>query len=542
MLVDGVPYIAGDTQGMVFESMAMNQIERIEIVKGAGSALYGSSAIGGVINVITRPISEAPELGLKMYGGLYSDPYYKEWRWSEKSRYLHGIKADYSQKFGKAGLRFSAARDMDDSHRQNDWKKRYNIGGKLEFDLTPFDRLTVSGNYMDQKRGNFFYWKDLNNALVPPDNQLSERVHSVRYYLSPVYNRILSKTSYYKISAIWFHNSFDDNISETGNHSDSDYLNAEFQYNKESGIHLFTFGLTPVYNKVTSDIFGSRKGIGAAAFVQDEIKWSDKWITTLGGRIDYYDVDSLGSDQSLNPKLGVVYKPAEGTSLRASAGTGFRAPSMAEAFTSTSTSGLIVIPNKNLKAERSASAEAGWRQVYNEYLASDLAVFYNRYWDLIEGGFSSGSIQFNNVTEAKIYGFETNLFFQPFPKKLFVNLGYTYIEPRNLTNDKYLNYRPRHLFYSQSSWKYSFLTAGVDYRFMSKYDQIDKNFAFIISDANALVDAHIVDLRIFAEFELSDKFISISLQVNNLLQYHYTDLIGSIAPIRNYVLTAGFRF
>ncbi|HGY57103.1 MAG TPA: TonB-dependent receptor [Caldithrix abyssi] len=542
MLLDGVPFIAGDTQGMIFEALAMNQIERIEVLKGAGSALYGSSAIGGVINVITRPVSEKPEFSVEAYGGMYAKPYYDEWNWSNKTQFMHGIKAGYSRKINDVGLRIAAARDRDDGYRKNDYKTRYNINAKLQYDLSAFDQITVSANYMDQSRGNFFYWKDLDNALIPPDDQLSQKVHSVRYYVMPAYRKAIDPGSYLKIKSIWFHNYFKDNIGDPGNESTSDFFHVDVQYGLQAGRHLLTVGLVPSYNMLSSNIFGSRNGLGLAVYAQDELSFSDRWILTLGGRFDYYDIDALGSDNSVNPKLGLVFKPAEGAALRFSAGTGFRAPSMAEAFTSTSTGGIVVVPNENLKAERSVSAEIGWRQMYSAYLASDVALFYSKYQDLIEGGFlPSGNIQFQNVTEARIAGGEINLNFQPLLKRVFINLGYTFLDPRDLSINDYLKYRPRHLLYLNGIWRFSIWSLEMDYRFISRYDRIDENFAAVIPDAEVRGDAHVVDVRLQSRFNWNKIPVRFSLQINNLLQYHYIDLIGSIAPIRNYVFTFGLE-
>jgi iron complex outermembrane receptor protein len=57
MLLDGIPFLAGDTGELNFESVPMGQVDRIEVVKGASSALYGSNALGGVVNIITKPTS-----------------------------------------------------------------------------------------------------------------------------------------------------------------------------------------------------------------------------------------------------------------------------------------------------------------------------------------------------------------------------------------------------------------------------------------------------------------------------------------------------
>jgi iron complex outermembrane receptor protein len=541
MLVDGLTYIAGDTQGIIFEAMPINQIERLEIVKGAGSALYGSSAIGGVINIITKPINESPQLHLQLYGGIYPEPYYSEWKWSDETRLFNGMKFDYSKKINNIGARFAVSRDEDDSYRKNDWKKRYNFSGKLEFDISAHDQIKISGNYMDQKRGNFLYWKGLDNALEPPDDQIGENIHSKRFYLSSTYRKVITNDKFYKLNAIWFHNNFEDNIGLEGHNSSSDFFHSEFQYTSKINRHLLTLGFSPTFNKVSSNLFGSHSGFGVAAYIQDESNWSEKWMSTLGARLDYYDIDKLGTAYQLNPKIGLVYKPYEGTSIRASTGSGFRAPSMAEAFTSTEAGGLPVRPNENLNAEKSISLEIGWNQVINMFMIFDASVFYNRFWDLIEGGFykfdNVDYIQFENVTNAQITGLECTLYSWLIKNRLLINVGYTLIDPQNLTSGDYLNYRPRHLFYSGiQGFLYNFWL-GLDYRYISRYDRIDEDFGRFIKDYDERVSAHIFDARLSTELKLANIPLKMSFQINNLFQYHYVDLIGSIAPIRNFVIT-----
>ncbi len=538
MLIDGIPFITGDTQGLIFSALPMNQIERLEILKGAGSSLYGSNALGGVINVITKPIPEQGELYAKIYGGSYDDPYYDQWKWSDDRRTSNGIRLGYAKKFDRTGLRFDASRDEDDSYRKNDWSRRYNFGGKLEFDLSPFDRITVNGNYMDTRRENFLYWKDLGHALVPADDQLGEKVHTRRFYVSSIYRRIFGTREFLKADVIWYRNRFDDDVGAEGNRSTSDFINFELQYNHLFGDHYLIAGITPSYSRVASNLFGNRKGYNLAGYLQDEVKFSDQFTGTAGARIDYYYIDDLGSDQRINPKFGLVYKPLPGTSLRFSAGTGFRAPSMAEAFTSTAAGGITVEPNPGLKPEHSFSGEVGWNQIFSTAVYSQLSFFYNYYWDLIEGGFQpNGNIRFENITEARVTGIETNLNWQVIANRLALNLGYTYVNARDALTKDILKYRPRHVLYAAGNVTWFNFEAGVDYRFISRFDTIDETFALIIPDAEERVAAHIVDLRIARKFAIGAFQFGISIQANNVLQYNYVDVIGSIAPIRNFVLS-----
>lgn len=543
LLIDGIPYITGDSQALVFESIPVNQIETIEVQKGAGSALYGSNALGGVINILTKPIEEKPETNIRFYGGLYDSPYHEEWKWSDRTRYLHGLYVKYSQKIKDIGFSFGVSKDENDSHRMNDWNRRYNISTKVEYDVSPFSRLMIYANYMDQRRENFLYWQNLNNALVPADDQIGERVEAQRYNISTTFRQIFSDKQFYKVSAIWFHNRFEDNIGLNGNSSSSDYINLDFQYNVDLEKHFLTFGLSPTYNRVASDIFGSRIGYNMAIYIQDDIKVTDIWQLSTGLRYDVFEMQELESDQSLNPKFGVVAKPYDDTAFRASMGSGFRAPSMAEAFTSTAAGGLIVRPNPDLKPERSVSSELGWNQIYGTSLYTDAAVFYNYFWDLIEGGFvqsedqTENFLQFNNVTEARVFGLELNLNWQIWANQLFYHFGYTYTNSRDIALKTDLKYRPRHIFYTDIKYKFASFLAGIDYRYLSKYENIDDTFALIIPDAEERVSIHVLDIRLSRDFKLLDLSLQISLQVNNVLQYNYVDVIGTIAPIRNYVIT-----
>jgi outer membrane receptor for ferrienterochelin and colicins len=550
LLLDGVPFITGDTGEINFESIPTNLIERVEILKGAGSALYGSNALGGVINVITKDISSTPSLYAKFYGGIYSDPYYEEWKWSDHNRYLNGQQFNYSQKFNTVGLMIGGSRFEDDSYKQNDWRRRYSGDGKLEWEISPYQQLSLSGNYMWQERASFIFWRNLRKALQPPADQLNDRVESKRSYLSGSYRYILNEDKYLKISGIWYRNQFEDNTEDSGNRSVSNNVDGEIQFVTQVRRHLLTAGATGTTSSVDSDIFGNRYANGAAAYLQDEINWNTQFTTTIGARFDYADVEELGSDSRLNPKFGMVLKPYPGTALRASFGMGFRAPSLAEAFTTTNISGIRVIPNTdNLKSERSVSMEAGINQMIGAWLVFDISAFHNDFWDLVEPTFAkydiqSGEflIQFRNITRAQIRGVESKIDSRFFGNFLNLSLGYTYMDPRNLETNDYLTFRPRHLFYGSGRVNVSVFQLGADYRYISRYDRIDELFTdpllrIFIPDLEKRVEAHIVDLRLASTFQLFKQPVRISFQANNIFQYNYVEAVGVIAPIRHFVVT-----
>jgi iron complex outermembrane receptor protein len=542
MLLDGLPYLTGDTHEANFVSVPTQQVDHIEIVKGAGSALYGSSALGGVINVINKKIEAKPQLNFRTYAGLYTKAYYPEWRWTDATRFLAGIKVDYSAKPGSIGYRIGTAYDRDESYRLNDEGRRYYVNGMLEADFSAFQELSLTASLMKQEKQNFLYWKDLNNALRPPDDQLGDQVKSERWHVSADYRHVLDNASFFSLKSIWFQNHFDDNIgaeeNHDGNESRSIFWDTEFQYNQTISKHQLTLGVEGNINQVDSDIFADHNGKNAAVFAQDEFRLTEKWIVTPGLRIDYYNIDSVGSNAQINPKIGIVFRPKDDSALRLSAGRGYRAPSIAEIFTNTTASGLEVIPNLSLKPERSQSAEVGYNQFFAEKFFFDIAFYYNRFWDLIEGTFTADQqIQFRNVTNARTVGCEVNFSFKAFSDFWTNQIGYTFIDARDLSENDYLIFRSRHLLYEYASFEWKSYRIGLDYRFISAWDRIDENLVYIINDADVRGPAHIVDLRFIYTFSISDRPFEISLQLKNLLQYYYVDLVGSIAPTQNFVFT-----
>lgn len=134
LLLDGIPLLTGDTGEINWESIPVQQIERIEVVKGAGSALYGSSALGGVVNIITRDIDDAPRTLLRAFGGVYDRLPYDGWNWSHRRRQLSGVSASVSGRPGGIGLLVHAHQTMDESYRQNDVAHRYGLYSKVTWE------------------------------------------------------------------------------------------------------------------------------------------------------------------------------------------------------------------------------------------------------------------------------------------------------------------------------------------------------------------------------------------------------------------------
>ncbi|MBN2365612.1 MAG: hypothetical protein EH225_06425 [Calditrichaeota bacterium] len=538
-LMDGIPILTGDTREINFDVIPTYLISRVEILKGAGSALYGSSALGGVVNIITHDIEQSPFYYARIYAGMYSEPSYNRWRWSEERLYNRGVSAFGGRKLGKLGFQLGGSYALDDGYRQNDRRERYSFSTKFSWFVSPYQELLISANYMNQDRQNFLYWKDLDHALQPPDDQLGDKVRSTRYYISSRYRHVLGRKNFLTVRLLWFWNRFRDNISgATGNKATSGNLSSEIQYSMQLGQTIFTTGIEGIFNSAESNIFGEHSGQNYAGYCQAEFSPTNRWKIIAGIRGDYFDVDSLDSDYRINPKAGLTYSVTSRTTFRSSFGLGFRAPSLAEIFTSTVASGFQVIPNTGLKPERNSSLEAGLNHQISKNFSLDGSYFYNYFNDLIEGEFlQSGEVQFQNITRAAVQGTELVLTGRFFAGFMTSGLSYTYVDARDLDSHNFLRFRPRHLFYWNNQFSPGDVLVFLDYRFVKKYDRIDEKFAVIIPDADERVDAHIVDIRIAYPLQISGIPLRFNFEISNLFQYYHVDLVGSLAPLRQYTFS-----
>jgi len=542
MLVDGIPMMTGDTGEINFEVVPTGEVDRIEVVKVASSALYGSSALGGVINILTRPIPEAPRTTARIFGGAYAGPSHSAWEWSEKTRTQGGFSLSHSRRIDALAVRLFAAGFTDDAYRHNDDRRRLNAALKLRYDFSSFSSLTVTANFMDQKRGSFLYWKDQANALTPPDDQLGQRIHSTRSYGSAAYDRVLSSSLAMSLKGLWFHNRFQSNISEGGGDlSVSDVLRAEVQSIWTPGpLHIVTAGVEGNLDRVDADLFGVRSGGGIAAYAQDEVRLLETLRLTLGARFDYQEMDSLAPASQLNPKAALVFTPQAGTTLRASFGRGFRAPTVAEAFTSTVAVGILIVPNPSLVPERSLAVELGVNQMLGDLALIDAAVFQTDFSNLIEAGFNDlGQGQFQNVTDARIRGAEFGISLSLLDRLLFFTVSYTFVDPRDLTAGDVLKYRPRHLVYLSAVVNAGEFEFGADYRHLSRVEAIDEEFVTlgIVKNGDTRVPVNVLDVRARWRPTFPGVPLSLLVNLNNVFQYNYIELIGNLGPPRTLLLT-----
>jgi len=276
-------------------------------------------------------------------------------------------------------------------------------------------------------------------------------------------------------------------------------------------------------------MFGNHRAYDLAGYVQDEVKLPP-WLTaTIGARYDDHWVEEGRREHQLSPKIGLVAQPQRGISLRASAGKGFRAPSVAERFTDAVIAGFRILPNPELKAETASSYEVGVHATLGLHLSMDVAVFRNDYSDMIEPEVVEGGEDFQmaNVTRSSIRGIELMVRAQAWRGLVSGELSYLGVDPRDLDTDEDLPYRSRHRVRSSVVLNYGRGQLSLDFRYASRAEKVkvypnDERVAQYVVDVGGMVNLG---------------KLALSAKVDNLLQYHYTEVERNLAPIRSYTLT-----
>ena len=538
LAIDGLTFYTGDTGETVWEMIPLTELQRVEIIKGAASSLYGSSAIGGVINGLTKEISKKPLTILNGFYGFYDKPHYNEWDWSGQFRPFNGLTLSHSNTFGNFGFNASFTRLEDLNYRQDDFFKKYIGFLKAVYIFSPSSSITLLANTFNKRSGNFLYWKDSRNALVPPESNRDERIETNRYLFGLIYRSILNSDLYLILRTSYYRNHFKDS-GTAFNESTSNLYRGEVQLTaKVTDNMILTSGAEGNTSTVNSNLFGNPDAFGVGVYSVADINFNFPLIASIGIRYDYSKLDSLDGSGALSPKLGLNYKLFNNLIFRSSLGTGFRAPTLAEAFTSTSTSGITVKPNPNIKSESNLTFELGINYLPFNFLNLDFTVFQNEYYNMIEPGIdpADGLAVFENVLRARIQGLEANSVVEIIPNQLTLTFNYTYMWARDLENNLALKYRPRHLFYTSfdfNKWNFDF---GVDFRFWSKVEEIDDELVDlgVVTDGEQRVPVYVTDIRAGYNFFSAGLPLRIFINVKNIFNYNYVELIGNIRKIRNY--------
>jgi len=580
VLVDELPMLTGDVNDVKWDAIPVEVIDQVEVIKGASSALYGSSALNGVINLRTASPGLVPSTVVEVSGGLFFKPKRSEltWWWGQDT--LNGLWDQDPPVFGN--LRFSHLRKAgpvdisvggsglyDEGYRQDNYKRygRLNAGLRYNSQKTKGLSIGLNTNFQIQALSDFLIWQDADSGAFIQTPEAITPLHGTRFNIDPYVayfdrrdGRHTLRTRYFMVK-----NKFDEDPDKDNG---SDYFFGEYQYHKKfrSNLH-WSIGTAASYTKGTSNLYGNHFGSTLAIYTQLDQKFFDRLSVSLGLRWERYTLDRTDDESKPVFRAGVNYQLFDYTFVRTSFGQGYRYPSMAEKYTSTGLGSLKIFPNPQLTPETGWSAELGIKQGFllgswNGYL--DVAGFWTEYNNMIEFIFglynpdtlppSVDYIGFKSINtgRARINGVDISLsgMGTAGPVNLQFFAGYTYMNPLDLSGDttgidtmenQILKYRYRHAAKGDIAATYKKFDAGLTLVYTSFMERIDAAFEEEIlgqyffpglkeyreeNNQGALV----LDLRLGWQVTPSSR---ISLFIKNLLNKEYMGRPGDIQPPRS---------
>ncbi|CAD5108220.1 TonB-dependent receptor domain-containing protein [Zestomonas carbonaria] len=458
VLVDGQRIAAASSGTSSLEFLSPEQIERVEVVRGARSAIYGSDAIGGVIQIFTR---QGDGQGLKPYARLAagSDSTF------ERSVGLSGGDGRTRFNLGAAlnetdGI--DATRDGFGSNGDDDAYRNRSLSLNLAHRIT--DDLQVGFSVLDQ-RGQVEYDDTFTGSLPTTDFLLS----SVSGFVDARFNSVWS-------SRLEIGHSEDKR--DSGNDQPGGSI-SQFNTYRDSANWLNTLALTDSQQLLLGLDWYEDRLQGTTDFVEDS-RWNraafiqhrysgDAFSTELGLRHD--DNQQFGNENTWNAALTLPLDTANDLVLSYS--EGFRAPTFNDLYFPDFCFGGLCFPNANpnLDPEKSKSYELQWRSRYSDSGSLEVSLYRT---DIDDAIVLDGNFIPQNVQTVRINGFEAAL-----KQELFGwqgNLALGLIDPRDRDTGHTLQRRAKRTLSLDLDRAFGDFAVGASWRAVSgRYDDADNN-------------------------------------------------------------------
>ncbi len=580
VLVDELPILSADASDVKWEYLPVENISQIEIIKGASSVLYGSSALNGIINIRTAYPKVKPETKLTLFHGLYMNPKRKEMIWWDYQPIFSGASAFHSRKIGNLDLVLGGHGFSDGGYRENEWevRQRMNVNLLYRDKKVPGLSYGMNSNVMFHNKIDFFLWQDADSGAYRQNTSAIPKLSGFRVNMDPYLEYYNDKRSKHTLKTRYFRviNEFKE---EPEKDNDGALYYGEYKYHKKFKKPIdLSFGTSASISDIHSQLYENHSSLNGSVYVQFDGEIQSKVKVSLGVRFETYRLDDYTEFSKPVFRAGLNFHPAKYTFLRASFGQGYRFPSIAEKYTATNLSTVNIFPNPDLNSEYGWSAEFGIKQgvqikSWNGFL--DASLFQTRYKDMIEftfGIYKPDSVlipTFNhvgfkalNIGNAQITGFEVTLTGEGtiFNMPATIQAGYTYIYPIDLYYDpsdtsnsldnNILKYRYQHSVKADFEMKWKKLSTGFFFAYNSNMKNIDQVFTDPVM-GNLILPGYpdyrqehrkgyaVLDQRI--SYQANDN-LKIAIITKNVFNSEYIGRPGDIRPPRNITFQLSVNF
>ncbi|HOP14110.1 MAG TPA: TonB-dependent receptor [Lentimicrobium sp.] len=387
LLLDDLPMLTGGGGEAKWDFVPLENLSQIEILKGASSALYGSSALNGVINIRTAYPGEKPETAFTLYSGIYGNPRRREIAWWDAQPFYSGVRFSHSRRIGNLDLVGGANVHTDKGYRENENEKyiRANLNTRYRFRKIKGMAAGLNANAMFNEGGNFLLWLNGDTGVYRASPDFDQHFKNTRFNLDPHLTWHRNDDSRHTLKGRFYKVTYD---SDSLHNYDNTFF-GEYQYLKKWENKLsITAGASATSVETVSNLFGSARHTASnqSVYIQAEKQYRE-WRFSFGSRYEWHRINRERQASKPLFRAGVNYQAGKYTFLRGSFGQGFRYPAIAEKYAATAVGALKIFPNDTLMPEYGWNAEMGIKQGFslgNVQGYADAALFWTEYRDMIE--------------------------------------------------------------------------------------------------------------------------------------------------------------
>lgn len=591
VMLDELPFITGDANQVQWKFLPTENIEQMEVIKGASSVLYGSSALNGVINIRTAKPSAKPKTSFTLFGGFFDQLKRDSSRWNQETQFQRGFSAYDSRRIKRLDLTTQMHYLKDDGYRlgEKDHRFRGTLLTNYRPKRIPGLSFGVNASWMETQAQSFLLWENWSYAYTAQDsNTTDSRSRNISIDPHIDFERYGFRHRY-RSRLLFTRNDITSEDTTVNQDNSSSMLYNEYQVQKDlpKQFGTITAGLATMFVNSDAALYnGTHSSQNIAPYLQIDLRYKRLSLST-GIRYESFKIENQSEGKTIY-RAGISLEATRSTFIRASYGEGYRFPSIAERFITTSAGIINIFPNPNLQSETGWNAELGVRQGFKIGGWSgllDVAYFHTEYQNMVEFNFGQWApIDFNNPTTfTKAIGFKSlNIGSTRItgldasvtgtgkigPCLVRTLIGYTYMNPvslsptdtfivdvsgtngytyRNTSSDTVndvLKYRYQHLAKADIEVSYGKWSLGYSLRFNSYMQNVD---AIFTSEqvVPGITEARkrnrngdwVMDARL--SYQITKQFKA-NLLVNNLTNYEYMSRPADMRPPRLWMVQLNY--
>ena len=518
VLLDGFQISMPYSGSIDWNAMPLDFLDRVEVVKGPVSSLYGQNSMGGIINLVTKN---------------YSDEFYniKATVGSYDSKDLNLTMSNVTDNISYTAL---LQHKKGNGHRFNAQYEQNNFYTKI-FNKKQDLSVSLIANKSINGQPGFFVEDRPSLTSYRISNRDSVYLQLFKKQTLDANNNIV-----YSLSMNHFYTNYFDRedtpleeIQEQTFYNDTSLnLRAEYQKLISTKSYLI-FGSDIILEQsdisIYRNIYDNLKQVTGGFFVQNRIQLNEKLLLGLGLRFDYRNVDrgdefSYKSFSDVSPKINLTFKRDTFSTWNFALSKGFRSPSLSELFLQyESDYGLNTQGNPNLEPEQLYGLDISFDRTNKTNLTYSVSTFYYNYKDMIDFVYGLPVIALNR-SDISSNGLETNISYKINPN-LNLDLGYTFLRVDDINNVDPILYRPKHKFISSIKHKSKNISNIISMRYQSKQDYQDflsddreyegSEIKFPIEQLDSLILFNYI-----GTYELNNNH-KVSLKISNLFNKQY---------------------